>query len=87
VLNLTPNFFEEFFMKEKILAWIIEWLLKNIDKELIDKLMKNYVLPFVKKEKALFYKWVDEVTLPHDGGIDDAVAQILKMILDVLVPE
>lgn len=73
-------------MKEKILAWIVEYLLKAADQETIEKLMREYVLPFIAKQKAGLYKWLDDMVKDTASPMDDVAAQIIKYILDMLLP-
>lgn len=73
--------------RERILAWIIQWLISNLDKETVDKLMRERVLPFLRSQKAKLYSWVDELAKSTESDVDDVAAQVLKYVLDALLPD
>lgn len=72
-------------MKEWILRLIVEWLVSNVNKEQIDKLMAEYVMPFLKERKEVLYKWLDDAVKDTESEIDDVLAQIVKHIIDVFI--
>lgn len=74
-------------MRDWIIKWVVEYLLNNVDKESIDKVMRQYVFPFLSTQKERLYAWIDESVESTESEIDDVIAQIIKYVIDALMPD
>jgi hypothetical protein len=45
------------------------------------------VLPFLRAHKQKLYAWCDQLAASTESEVDDVAAQVIKYVLDALLPD
>lgn len=77
-------------MKDYLLKLAIEWLLKNLTKENVEKwaeMVKNYLLPKLRMSKNELIKRLRDEAAKSPSSLDDHAVTLLDTFLEALLPD